>query len=58
MINICFPDGAVRQFESGISALQIAKNISEGLAKKVLVTKVNGEIWDATRPIYTDASLQ
>ena len=58
MINICFPDGAVRQFESGISALQIAKNISDGLAKKVLVTKVNGEIWDATRPIYTDASLQ
>jgi len=58
MINIRFPDGAVRQFESGISALQIAKNISEGLAKKVLVTKVNGEIWDATRPIYTDASLQ
>ena len=37
MINIRFPDGAVRQFESGISALQIAKNISEGLAKKVLV---------------------
>ena len=58
MINIRFPDGVVRQFESGISALQIAKNISEGLAKKVLVTKVNGEIWDATRPIYTDASLQ
>jgi threonyl-tRNA synthetase len=58
MINIRFPDGAVRQFESGISALQIAKNISEGLAKKVLVTKVNGEIWDATRPINTDASLQ
>jgi threonyl-tRNA synthetase len=58
MINIRFPDGAVRQFESGISALQIAKNISEGLAKKVLVTKVNGEIWDATRPINSDASLQ
>jgi threonyl-tRNA synthetase len=58
MINIRFPDGAVRQFESGISALQIAKNISEGLAKKVLVTKVNGEIWDATRPINTDANLQ
>jgi threonyl-tRNA synthetase len=58
MINISFPDGAVRQFESGTTALAIARSISEGLAKKVLAAKVNGEIWDATRPITHDASLQ
>jgi threonyl-tRNA synthetase len=58
MINIQFPDGAIRQYESGISALAIAKQISEGLARKVLAAKINGEVWDATRPIYSDASLQ
>jgi len=58
MINIQFPDGAVRQYESGTSALAIAKQISEGLARKVLAAKINGEVWDATRPILTDASLQ
>ncbi len=58
MINIQFPDGAVRQYESGISALAIAKQISEGLARKVLAAKINGEVWDATRPILTDASFQ
>ncbi len=58
MINIQFPDGAIRQYESGISALAIAKQISEGLARKVLAAKINGEVWDATRPIYADASLQ
>ena len=58
MINITFPDGAVRQYEKGISALQIAKSISEGLAKKVLAANVNGAVWDATRPILEDARLQ
>ncbi|HEX7690819.1 MAG TPA: threonine--tRNA ligase [Sediminibacterium sp.] len=58
MINISFPDGAVRQYEEGISALEIAKSISEGLARKVLAARVNGEVWDATRPIHNDASLQ
>ncbi|MEI8110889.1 MAG: threonine--tRNA ligase [Chitinophagia bacterium] len=58
MINIQFPDGAVRQYESGISALAIAQQISEGLARKVLAAKINGEVWDASRPINTDASLQ
>ena len=58
MINIQFPDGAVRQYESGTSALAIAKQISEGLARKVLAAKINGEVWDATRPILSDASLQ
>jgi threonyl-tRNA synthetase len=58
MINISFPDGAVRQYESGLSALDIAKSISEGLARKVLAANINGEVWDATRPITTDATLQ
>lgn len=58
MINITFPDGNVRQYESGTSALDIAKSISHGLAKKVLSANVNGEIWDATRPINKDANIQ
>lgn len=57
MISISFPDGAVRQYENGITALAIARSISEGLAKKVLAAKVNGEVWDATRPITTDSTL-
>ncbi len=58
MVNISFPDGAVRQYEQGASALDIAKSISEGLARKVLAASVNGEVWDATRPITTDAHLK
>jgi len=58
MINITLPDGAVRQYEPGVSALDVAKSISEGLARKVLAASINGEVWDATRPINTDASLK
>lgn len=58
MISISFPDGAVRQYESGVTALNIAKSISEGLAKKVLAASVNGQVWDATRPITSDAALK
>src|SRR5436190_9208568 len=58
MINITFPDGAVRQYENGVTALDIAKSISEGLARKVLAAKVNGQVWDATRPIDEDADLK
>ena len=57
MINITFPDGAVRQYENGISALDIAKSISEGLARKILAANVNGQVWDATRPINEDATI-
>ncbi len=57
MINISFPDGAVRQYESGTSPLDIAKSISEGLARKVLVARVNNVVVDATRSIKTDASI-
>ena len=58
MINITLPDGAVRQYEAGVSALDVAKSISEGLARKVLAASVNGQVWDATRPIREDASLK
>ncbi|HNJ29457.1 MAG TPA: threonine--tRNA ligase, partial [Ferruginibacter sp.] len=58
MIKITLPDGAVREYEKGTNALHIAKSISEGLAKKVLAANVNGEVWDATRPINADASLK
>src|SRR4051812_27520838 len=58
MINVTFPDGAVRQYESGVSALDVAKSISEGLARKVLAAKVNGQVWDLSRPINNDATLQ
>ncbi|MEI6948293.1 threonine--tRNA ligase [Paraflavisolibacter sp. H34] len=58
MMNITFPDGAVRAYEQGVSALDIAKSISEGLARKVLAAEVNGQVWDANRPIEGDASLK
>src|SRR5688500_6878009 len=58
MINIRFPDGAVRQYENGISALGIAQSISEGLARKILAAEVNGQVWDVTRPIEHDADLK
>jgi threonyl-tRNA synthetase len=58
MIKISFPDGASREYAPGTSALEIAKSISEGLARKVLAASVNGQIWDLSRPIYEDAELK
>jgi len=58
MIKITLPDGTVREYQQGISAMDIAKSISEGLARKVLAANVNNEVVDASRPISTDASLQ
>ncbi|MEY3188726.1 MAG: threonine--tRNA ligase [Bacteroidota bacterium] len=57
MVQIQFPDGAVRSYEKGITALGIAKSISEGLAKKVLAASVNGEVYDATRAILDGAKI-
>ena len=57
MINIKFPDGNVRQYESGVTPMDIAKSISEGLARNVLSAKVNGIMWDALRPIDNDADI-
>ncbi len=58
MIKITLPDGSVREFPEAVSAMDVAKSISEGLARKVLAASVNNEIWDASRPITADASLQ
>ncbi len=57
MINITLPDGTVRQYDAGSSAMDVAMSISEGLARNVLSATVNGEVWDATRPIHNDANL-
>ena len=58
MVNIKFPDGNVKEFESGITGLDIAKSISPKLAKEVLAVSVNGETWDLTRPITHDANIK
>jgi threonyl-tRNA synthetase len=57
MINITLPDGSIKQVESGTSAMDIAMEISEGLARNVLSASLNGEIWDANRAITTDSTL-
>ncbi|WP_162416050.1 threonine--tRNA ligase [Cyclobacterium roseum] len=56
-INVTFPDQSVRVFEKGVTGLDIAMSISEGLARNVLAAKVDGEVWDATRPINKDVSI-
>ncbi|HTB51890.1 MAG TPA: threonine--tRNA ligase [Ferruginibacter sp.] len=58
MIKITLPDGAIREYEQGVTAMDVAKSISEGLARKVLAANINGQTWDASRPINGDASLQ
>src|SRR5210317_2007590 len=58
MIKITLPDGSIREYEKGTSALDVAKSISEGLARNVLAAKVNGEVRDAFRAIEEDSSLQ
>lgn len=58
MINITLPDGSVKQFESGVTALDIAKSISEGLARNVLCASVNGKIVELNRAIDEDASVK
>ncbi|MCE7057511.1 threonine--tRNA ligase [Algoriphagus sp. AGSA1] len=58
LIKITLPDGTVKEYEKGTTGLQIAASISEGLARNVLAAKVNGQVWDATRPINTDSTIQ
>jgi threonyl-tRNA synthetase len=58
VINITLPDGAVRQYPKGTTALDVAKSISEGLARKILAADINGQVWDATRPINEDVKLK
>ncbi len=57
-ITVTLPDGSERSYESGVTAMDVALSISEGLARNVLAARVNGEVVDATRPITTDATVQ
>ncbi|MDG1278351.1 MAG: threonine--tRNA ligase [Algoriphagus sp.] len=57
-IKITLPDGTEKEYEKGTTGLQIAASISEGLARNVLAAKVNGQVWDATRAIDSDSTLQ
>jgi len=57
-IKVTFPDKSVRKFDKGVTSLEIAMSISEGLARNVLAAKINGEIWDATRPIDQDVRIE
>src|SRR6195952_2502370 len=58
MINITLPDGSVRQYDQGISSYQVALSISEGLARNVLAAEVDGQVWDASRPIEKDSAVK
>jgi threonyl-tRNA synthetase len=58
MIKITFPDKSVREFQEGITALGIAKSISNSLANEVVAATVNNELWDITRPIKSDAAIK
>jgi len=57
-IKITLPDGSVREYAAGTNSMDIAMSISEGLARNVLAAKVNGEVWDLTRPIHKDSTIQ
>ncbi|MGF7231448.1 threonine--tRNA ligase [Arachidicoccus sp.] len=58
MMKISFPDGAIREYENGVSALDIAKSISEGLMRKVLAAEIDGKVVDAFGPITEDAHIK
>ncbi|SFL31720.1 threonyl-tRNA synthetase [Porphyromonadaceae bacterium KH3CP3RA] len=58
MIKITFPDGSVREYEKGVTGIEIANSISPRLAQEVLAASVDGETWDLTRPIEHDASVR
>lgn len=58
MIKITFPDNNVREYQDGISGIEIAKSISNSLAKEIVSVSVDDEIWDANRPIQKDAKIK
>ncbi len=58
MINIKFPDGTIKKMKAGITSLEIAMKISEGLARNVLSATVNDKVWDLNRPIYEDCNIK
>ena len=58
MIKVTLPDGSVREYDKGSTSIDVARSISEGLMRNVLAAKVNGEVWDATRPLNEDVNLE
>lgn len=58
MINLTLPDGTVRQYDKGTTSMQVARSISEGLARNVLAAEIDGKVWDASRPIEEDAKFR
>lgn len=56
-IQITLPDGSIREYPQGITGRQIAENISMGLARNALSIQVNGQVWDLSRPITSDATV-
>lgn len=56
-IKITLPDGSIREYPAGVTGHEIALSISEGLARNVLTAKVNGEVWESSRPIHEDAKV-
>lgn len=58
LIKITLPDGTIKEFPKGVTGMEIAKSISEGLARNALSIEVNGEIWDLSRPVSNDASIK
>mgnify|MGYP001300656906 FL=1 len=58
MINITFPDGTIKKMKVGITSMDIAMEISEGLARNVLSATINNEVWDLNRPIFEDCNIK
>ena len=58
MISITFPDNSVRQYNNGVTGLEIAKSLSNSLAKEVVSVTVNGELWDSMRPLTMNATVK
>ena len=58
MVAITLPDGNVREFDGAVSGAELAASIGPGLAKAALVVKVDGELWDLSRPIEQDSKVE
>lgn len=58
MVKITFPDGSSREFQEGVTGMQIAESISPKLAKEIYVASVNGQLYDLSRPINQDSSIE
>ncbi len=57
-INVTLPDGSLRTYPQGVTAFDVAKSISEGLARNVIAAEVNGQVWDSTRPLPEQTALK